>query len=267
MDYTAFVDDDGSNTIGTVLSKAVLRDTFIGAEFTTTTTTGNIDDLDFANATLIRMNNASLATIRGLKAGVAGQRVTIVSVGAGQVDLAHQNTSDATAANRLVNLATSASTSLAAGRGTATYQYDATTARWRLVVHEQGAMIAVPYASGNFTASTGSWTVASGDQILFSYSLKGRLLTVILYLDATTVSATPTQLKVAMPGGYTTSHDVQSVGPVAFNNSSSVTTAAFFVSGPSTSATLIALQLIGSGVWAAATDNTFVRLIAQLPVD
>lgn len=38
---------------------------------TTIATTGNIDDLSFSNANIIRMNNASDATIRGLAAGTA----------------------------------------------------------------------------------------------------------------------------------------------------------------------------------------------------
>src|ERR1017187_8808588 len=78
------------------------------SEFTVTTT-GNIDDLDFSNASTIRMNNASLSTLRGLKAGVAGQQVTIVSVGTGKVDLAHANTGSG-AGNRLLNYITSAAT-------------------------------------------------------------------------------------------------------------------------------------------------------------
>lgn len=106
----------------------------------TVTTTGNIDDLDLEGAGLLRMNNASLSTIRGLKAGYAGQEVTVVSIGAGQVDLAHQNAGSLTG-SRLINTVTSASTSLAAGSGMATYKYDETTARWRLLTHTQGAGI------------------------------------------------------------------------------------------------------------------------------
>lgn len=113
----------------------------LNAEFTTTST-GNIDDLDFSNASLVRMNNATDATIRGLLAGTAGQRVTIQSVGAGHVYLSHQNTGDATAANRLINFLTSADTPLAAGVGSATFEYDGTTSRWRLIAHHQGAAIA-----------------------------------------------------------------------------------------------------------------------------
>lgn len=85
------------------------------AEFTTTAT-GNVDDLDFSNADLIRFNNATDATLRGLKAGTAGQVVIVVSIGAGNVFLAHQNTNSA-AANRLINFATAGTTPLAAGQG------------------------------------------------------------------------------------------------------------------------------------------------------
>jgi hypothetical protein len=95
-------------------------------------TTGTINDLDFQSCAVIRMTNATLATLTGLKAGYPGQMVTIVATGAGQVNLSHQNAGSA-AANRLINAVTSAVTSLAAGVGAATYTYDDTTARWRLV--------------------------------------------------------------------------------------------------------------------------------------
>lgn len=140
----------------------------------TFTTTGNIDNLDFAHARYIRANNATLATIRGLVAGYYdGQIVTIISIGAGEVDLNHQDT-NSTAANRLLNVVTSAFTPLAAGAGVATYQYDLTTARWRLIEWNQGDFIQIAYASGNFTAASGTWTVDSGDQLTFGYWLRGR---------------------------------------------------------------------------------------------
>lgn len=165
----------------------------------TTTTTGNIDNLDFANADLIRMNNATLSTIRGLKAGYAGQRVSIASIGAGQVTLAHQDT-NSTAANRLLNQVTSVGTPLAAGIGTATYQYDAVTLRWRLVQHEQGAYITVPYSSGNFTAATGTWTVDSGDQLAFGYWIRGRECVYTLDLASTSLSNATVTIRVTLTG-------------------------------------------------------------------
>ena len=173
----------------------------------TTTSTGNIADLNFGNAGLIRMNNASLATIQGLVAGVAGQTVTIISVGASQVDLSHQDAGDATAANRLVNTATSAPTSLAAGIGVATYAYDVTTARWRLVAHNQGEWITVPFAAGNFTGSGSlTWTVAAGQVVEQQYFLVGKTILYNIYLSGTSTGGTAAnQLNIAMPSTFTSS--------------------------------------------------------------
>jgi hypothetical protein len=113
--------------------------------WTTITTTSTGTQNDFAPGlvgnTIVRCNNATLLTITGLAAGYDGQLVKFISVGAGQVDFPHQSASSA-AANRQINVATSGNTSLAAGSGIAEYAYDATTARWRLTTHEQGAWIA-----------------------------------------------------------------------------------------------------------------------------
>lgn len=164
----------------------------------TFTTTGNIDNLDFRNARYIRANNASLATIRGLVAGYDGQVVTIASIGAGQVDLAHQDT-NSTAANRLLNMLTSGVTSLALGVGVASYQYDLTTARWRLIAHEQGAYIDIAYASGNFTAQAGTWTVDSGDLITSAYYVRGLEVYYKLKILSSTTSTTPNYLDAVLP--------------------------------------------------------------------
>ncbi len=170
----------------------------------TITTTGNIDDLDFGNVSLIRMNNASLSTIRGLKAGYAGQIVTIVSVGAGQVDLAHQNTNSA-AGNRFINFVTIGTTCLAASVGNASYEYDGTTSRWRLIKHNQGAAITPAFSAGDYTASGAmTWTVDSGDVSNYAFWLKDRILTVWWSLNTTTIGGVVSSLlKIAVPNGYT----------------------------------------------------------------
>jgi hypothetical protein len=109
----------------------------------TLTTTGNIDDLDptigIQRATLIRMNNASLATIRGLAGGWAGHRYIIQSVGAGQVDIAHQN-AGSIASNRIVTPG-GISLSLAAGTGVVQLIHDVTINRWRVLDFDQGGVI------------------------------------------------------------------------------------------------------------------------------
>ncbi len=175
----------------------------------TKTTTGNIDNLDFANADIIRMNNASLSTIRGLAAGVAGQTVTIVSIGAGQVNLAHQDTNSA-AGNRFINYVTTGVTPLAAGVGSATYQYDATTARWRLVAHSQGAYITPTFSAGNFTANGAmTYTVTQGvGDIAYVYYINGRTMTLSWYIVGTIGGTPNTQTRIAIPGGYGLSNSV-----------------------------------------------------------
>ena len=180
------------------------------------TTTGNIDNLDFSGADLIRMNNATDATIRGLVAGSPGQQVTIVSIGAGHVYLAHQN-ANSTEANRLINYATGAATPLGARAGTATYQYDATTDRWRLVAHEQGAWITPTFAAGDYTATSGTWTVESADVSTFTHRLVGRTMNVIWNIGTFSVSANPSSLLRVIPGGFTSTGNQPGTCMVADN--------------------------------------------------
>ena len=147
---------------------------------TPVTSVGTVNDLAFSNASTIRMNNATLSTITGLAAGVAGQRVKIVSVGTGQVDLSNQD-AGSQAANRLINVVTGIKTSLGAGHGWAEYEYDATTLRWRLVGHDQGALI-------GFTSTWASLgvtqPVVGNGTLTANYYLHGALLHVEIELDA-----------------------------------------------------------------------------------
>lgn len=164
---------------------------------------GTIDDLDFSNASLIRMTNPLDTTIRGLAAGSPGQRVVIISAGAGNVFFAHQD-DRSVEVNRLINFVTVGNTPLAAGIGAVTYVYDGTTNRWRLEGHQQGAYISREYAPGNFTASgLMTWTVMSRDVRVDRYMVENRNLTMNIRYADTSVGGTPSsELRVAIPGGY-----------------------------------------------------------------
>lgn len=230
----------------------------------TITTTGNIDDLDFLNADLIRMNNASLATIRGLKAGVDGQRVTIMSIGAGEVDLAHQNTGSV-AGNRLINFATSGITPLAAGVGTADYQYDATTARWRLDNHNQGAWIDIAYAAGNFTASAGTWTVDAGDQVGFAYIVRDRSLAVTFNLQTTSVSNAGVVLNATIPNGYVIG-GVGILNPIIRASDAGAASVAAFCRIVPTATVLEMRSTTAGAAFAIAVNNTATIGTCEFPV-
>lgn len=183
IDRTSFnllVDESAPNANdGSVWGKTPLKNSTLDpidavlATIQTTTSTGTVNDFAAsAKLTLLRCNNATDLTITGITAGFDGQRITIRSIGAGNVFLAHQNASS-TATNRLINFVTSANTPLAAGTGVVTLEYDATTARWFLKTHVQGAAIAFTPALTFGGGSTGL-TYASRTGI---YLLNGRAMT------------------------------------------------------------------------------------------
>jgi hypothetical protein len=143
----------GTTTVGAV--------SLTGGASATVTTTGTINDLATGLTfrpgveVVLRMNNASDATITGVSGGVDGAILSIISIGAGNVFLSHQ-AAGSTATNRLINIITSSTTPLAAVVGTATYVYDSTSGRWRLIRHEQGGFITYTPALTNITIGNGT---------------------------------------------------------------------------------------------------------------
>jgi hypothetical protein len=228
-----------------------------GGDFsqTTVTTTGNIDDLTLpaSNVVLLRMNNASLATLRGMIPSKTNQVVIISSINA-EVDLAHQNTGSAVN-NRLINYVTSGITPLAAGVGTATYQYDQTTERWRLVSHEQGAWIDIPFSAGNYTGrGSMTWTVAAQNE--FSYYIKGRNCSLNINVSSTTVGGTlNTTLLVTLPNGYTLVTGERIVNTCRVSDNGTVA-AGFFEARDDISTTAVGTRLMSGANWAASTNNS-----------
>lgn len=216
-------------------------------------TTGNINDLDFQKCSVIRMTNASLSTIRGLKAGYPGQKITIISTGAGQVDFANQH-AGSVAANRLINFVTLFDTPLAAGKGNATYQYDDTTSRWRLTEHNQGDVISIPYAAGNFTGSGGmTWGVDLADQRSLGYFLENTKVTVIYYIGGSSVTAPlGNTLKIALPTGMIATID--SYNTIWYLNPGAVAPAFCRISIGGTNIEIIRLD---SANMAASVNDTY----------
>jgi hypothetical protein len=130
----------------------------------TITTTGTVNQLSIPSGRgdlVVFANNATLLTINGIAPGLDGQRLTVFAVGAGQVNLAHQNGS-AAAADRLINTVQASVTPLAA-TGRASYVYDTTTQRWRLDQHTQGATIA--YTPTIESGSIGNGSISGGYHI------------------------------------------------------------------------------------------------------
>jgi hypothetical protein len=167
----------------------------------TIATAGNVTALTLPvgnGPLIIRCNNTTLLTLQGIAPGLAGQRLSLISIGNGQVDLSGFDGA-APATNRIVTFVTVGKTSLAAATGTAELTYDPLTSRWYVLAHEQGAWITRTFAAGNYTAIASLWTVAAATND--SFYLRGRTLTYAFTVTGTT-SATPIGLQILMPGGY-----------------------------------------------------------------
>lgn len=231
----------------------------------TSTSTGTLNDFapGLVGNTIVRMNNATLATITGLSGGFDGQRVILESVGAGQVDEAYATSAaglGSLAQNRLFNLATSGNTSEAPGVGVVEYVYDGTSTRWRLVAHEQGDWITPTYNGPDWTASAGTWTVDAGDVLANRYYLRGRKLDYQISVNATSVSTTPATL-LAKAFGFTVNGRVDGYALVsdagaAGTPGQSITAAA---------GTTIPFSKL-SGNWSVATNTTAILSQGTIPV-
>lgn len=116
-------------------------------------------------------------------------------------------------------------------------------------------MTAVSFNAANFTASTGSWTLVSGDQSTFSYLEIGKLMVVTFDLVTTTVSATPGELRIAIPNGRTAAIAMPA-GAFAYNdNATTRGTGMASVAG----STISLFRDLAGLAWSAATDTTRVQ--------
>ncbi len=179
---------------GTQRSSSVV----LTGEETTTDATGDSlalsvtgDTLRCTNATLLRIHGVVPDFLSGL-----GQSIPVAALGLGHVELVNESAS-AVARNR-IDTGNGLTVRLAAGRGRAWLEYDATSERHRVLYFEQGAPITPAFSSGDY-----SWTVSSGSVTTMTYYLRGKALRVTFALVGTTVVGTPASVTFNIPGGYT----------------------------------------------------------------
>ena len=115
-------------------------------------------------------------------------------------------------------------------------------------------MTAVTYAGGNFTASSGSWTVDAGDQTTFAYAEIGKIMIVTFDIQTSSVSATPGNLAIAIPNGRTAAR-AMSAGTFAYNENGSAGVGPASVSGTSISL----FKTLAGTAWSASTNTTRVQ--------
>lgn len=111
------------------------------------------------------------------------------------------------------------------------------------------------FDAANFTGDSGSWTVEAGDVITYAYMITGKMMTVAFYLSTTTVATTPTSLQIKIPASKTSPKYM--FGTYTYlDNGGAITVGHCYVIAANT---VIRLNLINDGTWAAATNTTQVR--------
>jgi hypothetical protein len=126
-----------------------------------------------------------------------------------------------------------------------------------------GEWAAVTYSSGNFTASSGTWTVDSGDQAAFSYTLVGKTMVVSLALNTTSVSSTPTTLQVTIPGGFLSAADARVIAVTQDNGGTQGEGIMRVTNGGSL---ILFYKDVPGNAWSAATNSTSVSGTLTFPV-
>jgi hypothetical protein len=126
-----------------------------------------------------------------------------------------------------------------------------------------GEWTSVAYSAGNFTAPLGmTWTVDSGDQITYAYSIVGKTMFLAVYLDTTSIVCTcaPT-VNIAIPGGFIAAKKIQSAA-LMFDNG--VAKAAY--NRVAASGTTVEVGIDGTALYTASTNNTYIRVFIMFEV-
>lgn len=199
-------------------------------------------------------------TVAG-SAPVGGDRAVLVYTGSGTLRVA-KNDGGSTAANQITS--PSARGQIVGVGGKITLVYESATSRWGVQSAEPGAPIPVAYTAGDFTGDVGTWTVDSGDLSYFAYQQEGAKLTMFVSILSSSVSGSPTYLRILIPNGFTISKFI--VGPAAgSDNGVGKPLNALVYSVLST--TLLHFNLVAGGTWTNATNATNVFAVFPFQVD
>lgn len=118
-------------------------------------------------------------------------------------------------------------------------------------------LTSVTHNAANFTASTGTWTVESGDQKAFKYAIINKLMIVQFNVQGTDVSSTPNYLSVPIPASKTAAVDAGGALNILDANASTFTQGHWYVGGGGSTIRFYKANTAG-GTWSTASGNTGV---------
>lgn len=193
--YNALVDDTGLGLDGSIWNKAAIKNVLLdpidaaGPTFLTSSVSGvqNALALALGGDTVIQWTATADLTLNGLLGGIAGRRVTIRNASATSAVIRITPFSASAVIPNQFSPFLLASPTPIAFLGTATFVHDGQY--WRLITHDQGTALTVPYNAGNFATGTATvWTVSSANVIEQSYYLTGNICHVRIGIVQSTIA-------------------------------------------------------------------------------
>jgi hypothetical protein len=262
---TPIFNDDGSGTTGTIFENAWKQELYdqidaallIGGSYGKVylSSTGQVNNfvLPDRDVVTIVVLSASAVTLTGFSAIRDGQRVVIHSATTAVVSLPHGH---AASTAKFSNIVTSGPTPIGAGGGAI---YVAIDGYYRLVSHEQGPWINVPYSAANYNNAT----VEAADVVFHQYKLMGKTLEINVYLSPITVNAGVSFLSIGGFSTYTPQFTYSGVYPCLVFNNGAWVLAAIRTTGGSA----IEVSLVAGGNYATTANSTHVHATCRFPVN
>lgn len=128
----------------------------------------------------------------------------------------------------------------------------------------QPVWVTETFAAGNYTANTGNWTVAAGNELTREYLIQGKRATVNFHVTATSVSATPVFLFMALPAGMQSKKDLWVQYMYSEDNGATTKTG---VAHLQTSSNQLALAKdLSSPAWATTASLTKISFSATFEI-
>lgn len=121
---------------------------------------------------------------------------------------------------------------------------------------QMGYWTNVPFNAANFYSEVGTWTVEPGDIITNAYTIVGKTLIWCLYVNASSIAGSPSQLRLNVPTGTIA---------LGFGGLGCVTTDGFAAMGNITGS-MVGISRPGSLPFTNTTNGTFIAGMFMFPM-
>jgi hypothetical protein len=113
-----------------------------------------------------------------------------------------------------------------------------------------GDWVDIPFNAANFTADTGSWTVAAGNVVTHAYMVIGKTLWLTVWVSPSNVAGSPTVLRIALPPGMVVARYTAS--PIIIADAAAGATLAYAVAAVGATRIDVYRTVLGHLRWATA---------------